>query len=72
MLAQRDVSELLGKSEAADALAVKLQRMFDASDEKTPPPCRLSIEGHGRKLIVRGPEWQQHRVAKLLTSLKPK
>ncbi len=71
-VATYDVSELLSKSEAADVLAVKLQRMFDTSDEKTPPPCRLSIEGHGRKLIVRGPEWQQHRVAKLLTSLKPK
>ena len=67
-----DVSELLGKGQTADVLAVKLQRIFGTSDEKTPTPCRLSIEGYGRKLIVRGPEWQQHRVARLLTSLKPK
>jgi hypothetical protein len=67
-----DVSELLGKGQTADVLAVKLQRIFGTSDEKAPAPCRLSIEGHGRKLIVRGPEWQQHRVARLLTSLKPK
>jgi len=67
-----DVAELLGKGQTADVLAVKLQRIFGTSDEKAPAPCRLSIEGHGRKLIVGGPEWQQHRVARLLTSLKPK
>jgi len=67
-----DVSELLGKDETAEVLAAKIQRIFGISGEKTATPCRLSIEGHGRKLIVRGTEWQQHRVARLLTSLKPK
>ena len=62
----------MGKGQTADVLAVKLQRIFGLSDEKAPAPCRLSIEGHGRKLIVGGPEWRQHRVARLLTSLRRK
>ena len=71
-VATYEVSELLGKGETADVLAIKLQRIFGISDKNTSAPCRLSIEGHDQKLIVRGPEWQQHKVAKLLTSLKPK